>query len=454
MSALELSSDARAGVDLLYRRYRQDVYKSLLRDLGSPADADDCTQTVFLSAMRALERGCRPRAARAWLLAIAKNVARKRWRERAQRSVEVDTELISSTDVAEESRRELFAVLETIPESQRTALVLHELVGLEYAEISALTDQSVAGVETAVFRARSAVRTAMRDGGALDHAHASKLLTRLVAGKLTRNEREAVAAHVRSCADCASVEAELRSGKGRRRFVLWVLSVPSAVQRLVGLLQASPARGLGAAGACALGLAAMSGDRPAGEAPQPAGPAIVVAERESSPGTAARPRPPDAVPVRPATPRRPVTSTRTRVVPSPSPAASVRRRSPVDAAPVVHPSPGTAAPAPGSARASTRPGTRHASPSSQVPVDVVPSIDVEGTVGDVVGIVGEAASGDLTGTGAAVDATVGGVLEQAGLPAPPPVAKPLTGTVEGLTATVEATAHDLLQPLAPAPAKP
>ena len=157
MSAVELSPDPSVRVDALYRAHRQDVYRLLLRDLGTPADADDATQTVFLHAYRALERGCRPHAARAWLLAIAKNVARRTWRDRNHTCDHVELDELPAAEPGDEARRDLIAVLETLPAGQRKALVLHELYGLPYEEISHLTQQSLAGVETSVFRARQAV---------------------------------------------------------------------------------------------------------------------------------------------------------------------------------------------------------------------------------------------------------------------------------------------------------
>jgi RNA polymerase sigma-70 factor, ECF subfamily len=452
LSAVEVSPDPRSRVDVLYRMYRHDVYRSLLRDLGSPADADDCTQTVFLSAMRALDRGCRPHAARAWLLAIAKNVARKAWRDR-RIAVELEPDALAADESPGESRRELFAVLETLPSGQRTALVLHELYGLEYAEISELTDQTVAGVETSVFRGRKAVRTAMQNGGAVGHDDASRLLRRLVDGKLTRNEREAVAAHVRGCEECATVEAGLRSGKRRRGVFLWLLSAPSAAQRLLGFLQASPARGLGAVGVCVLGLAAMPSDRPADAGIRAA--AAPVFPAAAAPSTAVAARQPVLVPQTPAAkPQRPSTSTSVRVVTPaghPAPVAGSRRSS----APRVRHAQPERPPAAGpgqrpSGRAEARDAStpprvttesvRRAVPALPEPIRATSPVDVDGTVGNVVDLVDEAASGDPTGTGAAADATVGGALEDTGLPAPPPIVEPLTATVEGLSGAAPTSA--------------
>jgi RNA polymerase sigma-70 factor (ECF subfamily) len=427
-----VSADPSIRVDALYRAYRQDVYRSLLRDLGSPADADDGTQAVFLNAFRALDRGCKPHAARAWLLAIAKNVARKTWRERARRDHDLEPDEIPAAEPGDESRRELVAVLETLPTGQRAALMLHELCGLEYGEISQRTGQSVAGVETSVFRARQAVRTAMRGNGALDHDVAAKLLKRLVAGKLTRGEREGVQAHLEGCPDCASVETRLRSTRSRTRLLSWLLSAPGAAQRLLALLQASPARGLGAVAVCALGLAGLAGDRPG----QPD----------------ARPFSPDPEPVRAA--RVPVPGTgvgvgatsvsavrivpRTRAVVGAEPARTrakptrtklVARRPGADAAPLPRgserdtqpgagrssaaaPAPATGAPSPYVGRAAVEPPVLP-KPAALPPV-TVPDVGHQ-VVDDMLGLVDGPLPGDLDSAGAAVTGTATDVANDVGV---------------------------------------
>lgn len=267
MSTLGLSADPRSRVDALYRAYRQDVYRSLLRDLGNPADADDGTQAVFLSAFRSLDRGCRPHAARAWLLAIAKNVARRTWRERSGAHAELEPDAVPAAEPVDDARRELVAALEGLPAGQRTALVLHELIGLRYDEISELTEQTVAGVETSVFRARRAVRTAMLADGVLDHDAAAKLLKRFVAGKLTRPERVSLQAHLGQCAECTAAEAKLRRGKLRTHVLQWILALPAAVQRLAAFFQSAPLRGVGAVAVCAVALVSAVGDGPADREP-------------------------------------------------------------------------------------------------------------------------------------------------------------------------------------------
>src|SRR5256885_13830755 len=73
------------GFERLYRRHVADVYHYALAVLRNPADAEDVTQTTFLNAYRAYSRGERPRAEQNWLIAIAHNVCRQRFRQSARR---------------------------------------------------------------------------------------------------------------------------------------------------------------------------------------------------------------------------------------------------------------------------------------------------------------------------------------------------------------------------------
>src|SRR5437773_5313016 len=73
----------------LYRKHAGDVYRYALVVLRNQADAEDVTQTTFMNAYRAFERGERPRNAQNWLIAIAHNVCRQRFRQSQRRPNEV-----------------------------------------------------------------------------------------------------------------------------------------------------------------------------------------------------------------------------------------------------------------------------------------------------------------------------------------------------------------------------
>src|SRR5437763_9056769 len=87
------------GFERLYRRHVRDVYHYALAVLRNPDDAEDVTQTTFLNALRAYERGERPQSPQNWLIAIAHNVCRQRFRQSMRRPREVSLD----EDVADRS---------------------------------------------------------------------------------------------------------------------------------------------------------------------------------------------------------------------------------------------------------------------------------------------------------------------------------------------------------------
>src|SRR5439155_16516159 len=77
MHAYAAPPDSEPALDLafehLYRRYVKDVYRYTLAVLRNPSDAEDVTQTTFLNAYRAFQRGEQPRKPQHWLIKIAHN---------------------------------------------------------------------------------------------------------------------------------------------------------------------------------------------------------------------------------------------------------------------------------------------------------------------------------------------------------------------------------------------
>ena len=152
----------------LYRKHAGDVYRYALVVLRNEADAEDVTQTTFLNAYKAFERGERPRAPQNWLIAIAHNVCRQRFRQSQRRPNEVvfEEELAEATVVEDDalSAEDIRRALGHLAFNQRAALVMRELEGRSYQEIAEILELSVSAVETLIFRARRALREQLEEG--------------------------------------------------------------------------------------------------------------------------------------------------------------------------------------------------------------------------------------------------------------------------------------------------
>ena len=156
-------AEADVSFERLYRTHRRDVYNFVLHDVRNPDDAEDVTQVAFLNAYRALRNGRPPEKPRAWLLTIAQNVARRRFRKRAANIHEVplDAELAVAApdDYDGPTADEICAAFRELPGNQRAALAMREIQGRSYAEIAAELQLSIPAVETLIFRARRSLRT-------------------------------------------------------------------------------------------------------------------------------------------------------------------------------------------------------------------------------------------------------------------------------------------------------
>ena len=237
----------------LYRRHVHEVYRYVLAVLRNQADAEDATQATFLNAFRAFQRGKEPEKPRNWLLKIAHNECRQRFRASARRPREVEWDERTpapSLDETVPTAEELRAALAQLSFNQRSALVMRELEGRSYAEIGNILELSGSAVETLLFRARRALREQLE--GTLTCGEAEETLSRRLDGRLPAPEQRALRAHLRACPECALLERKQRASRSAVKR-LGAVQLPPSLASFVG--------GGGAAGggaALGTGLAAKA----------------------------------------------------------------------------------------------------------------------------------------------------------------------------------------------------
>jgi RNA polymerase sigma-70 factor, ECF subfamily len=145
-----------------YRKHVAEVYQYALAVLGNSADAEDVTQQTFLNAYRAFQRGGQPTKPHNWLIKIAHNVCRMRWRQSGRRPNEVPLENAPEPAAPEHddnlSLDEVLTALARLPFNQRAAIVMREVEDRSYAEIADVLGVTVPAVEALLFRARGSLR--------------------------------------------------------------------------------------------------------------------------------------------------------------------------------------------------------------------------------------------------------------------------------------------------------
>jgi RNA polymerase sigma factor (sigma-70 family) len=220
----------------VYRRHVGDVYRYVHAVLRDPHDAEDVTQTTFMNAYRAFQRGERPEQAKNWLIAIAHNVCRQRFRQQQRRPAEMPLFEDAAEMAVEEpddayTADDIQRALGHLAFNQRAAIVMRELEGRSYAEIAQIMGMSVGAVETLIFRGRRALREQLE--GSLTCVQAELALSKQADGMLPRAERGQLRAHLRECKECAAMARRQRATRGALK-ALGAIPVPSSLASFFG----------------------------------------------------------------------------------------------------------------------------------------------------------------------------------------------------------------------------
>jgi len=259
MAVTEKGHRAARAIDDLYRRHGGEVYRYAYAVLGNHADAEDVVQTTFLNAYRALEQGVHPRKPSNWLLTIASNAIKDRFRQEQARPrlVELD-ERIAGHGVDDEdapSVGELLAALAKIAPQQRQAIVLREFEGRSYAETAGILGVTTPALEGLLFRARRSLSEELKHQ--LTCTDAQYAISKAVDGRLGRKERRRLRDHISECPDCAQF-ARLQQRHSSALRGLMLIPIPLSLSLFKGL------EGANTASAATVPVAAGAGSLAAG----------------------------------------------------------------------------------------------------------------------------------------------------------------------------------------------
>jgi RNA polymerase sigma-70 factor (ECF subfamily) len=174
----------------LVKPYERELHAHCYRMLGSVYDADDALQDAELRAWKALKRFEGRSTLRSWLYTIATNTCLTQIQRRPKRVLPIDygpstdpfqgpgqpitetvwlepypdTELedgLAGPDARYEQRESIelafIAALQHLPASQRAVLILREVLGFSAKEVAESLEMTVAGVNSALQRARASI---------------------------------------------------------------------------------------------------------------------------------------------------------------------------------------------------------------------------------------------------------------------------------------------------------
>jgi RNA polymerase sigma-70 factor, ECF subfamily len=191
--AMDVVAGEETGFRELVEAHQASLHAYCWRILGSTHDADDAVQETLLRAWRGLPQFRGQSSLKTWLNRIATNVcldAIARRRKHAlldnpghrldtpvteeRRFHALSNELHAVADGApspeeryerrDELERALLATLTYLPQMQRAAFVLHDVVGLSAKEAAESLHTTVAAINSALGRARTTVHRGVGEG--------------------------------------------------------------------------------------------------------------------------------------------------------------------------------------------------------------------------------------------------------------------------------------------------
>ena len=152
--------EATTRLETLYRDVGPGLLAYLRRCCREPQAAEDLLQETFLGAARRIERLLKDVSPRAWLYAIARNVAVTHLRRRRPtRPMPADIAATAPTAASDELEPVRRAIAE-LPEPLRETLELRLGADLSYAEIAEVLEIPVGTVRSRLHHALQRVRAA------------------------------------------------------------------------------------------------------------------------------------------------------------------------------------------------------------------------------------------------------------------------------------------------------
>ena len=171
----------------LVEKYESFVYRTVFYDLKSHEDAQDVSQEIFIKAYKALSSFRSDSEFSTWLYRICKNTVYDHLRklskaktvplselsdvDEGEREFEIadtsDAYNPEKTAITNETTKIVHAAINSLSEEHRTVIVLRDIEGLSYTQISDIMSLEEGTVKSRLSRARAALKAKLSDKGLL-----------------------------------------------------------------------------------------------------------------------------------------------------------------------------------------------------------------------------------------------------------------------------------------------
>lgn len=180
ISSTREETDRRGEFERLVRKHERDIFNAALRMTGDHADAEDVAQEAMVKAYAAFDQFELGTNFRAWILRIVTNTYINEFRRRKRTPEATTWDLLPREELGKVSREEVgddpeLALLENaldaeveqalsdIPEVFREAVLLCDMQGMAYHEISEVLEIPIGTVRSRIARGRALLQEKLRE---------------------------------------------------------------------------------------------------------------------------------------------------------------------------------------------------------------------------------------------------------------------------------------------------
>jgi RNA polymerase sigma factor (sigma-70 family) len=151
----------------LVNRFKEQVYRHAVGMLGDRMEAEDVTQEAFIKAFYSLSSLDHEYAFSSWLIRIVSNLCKDRLKQHGKIMLVGEESILRAEQMGYVDSHEKLTIEEAmnlLTMEHREAILLHDVQGYRYEEISQIVGVPLGTVKSRLFAARLALRKELRRG--------------------------------------------------------------------------------------------------------------------------------------------------------------------------------------------------------------------------------------------------------------------------------------------------
>ena len=156
-------SQKMAKVEKAWLEYQQQLFSFIRSKVGTPEDAEDILNDVFVSLIKTSGKNTIPENISSWLYRVTKNriVDYYRAKKKFEPLPEDLSEESEDTNTIKQLSKCMLPMIRTLPKTYQDPLMLSEIEGKKYKEVAAEMDLSVSAVKSRILRGREKLHKSM-----------------------------------------------------------------------------------------------------------------------------------------------------------------------------------------------------------------------------------------------------------------------------------------------------